>query len=118
MSTWGVATTASPDYTAGLRASLEAVVESTTVPAAIVLLRSNEFGDATFAFGKTELGGTQPVTTTDHVRVGSVTKTMTATIILQLVEEGLLALDDPVSRYVARRSRRRRHHDRRTARYA
>ena len=102
MSTWGVATTmASPEYAAGLRASLEEVVESTTVPAAIVLVRSSEFGDATFAFGNTELGGTQPVTTSDHVRVGSVTKTMTATIILQLIEEGLLALDDPVSKYVA-----------------
>jgi D-alanyl-D-alanine carboxypeptidase len=32
--------------------------------------------------------------------VGSNTKTMTSTVILQLVEEGELSLDDPVSRYI------------------
>lgn len=77
------------------------MVDKTTVPSAIVLVRSGQFGDATFTFGNTELGGAQPVTTTDHVRVGSVTKTMTATVILQLVQEGRLGLDDPVSKYVA-----------------
>ena len=90
----------SPDYAAGLQASLEEVVNTTTVPSAIVIVRSGQFGDATFTFGTTELGGSEPVTTKDHGRVGSVTKTMTATVILQLVQEGRLALDDPVSKYV------------------
>ena len=72
----------------------------TTVPSAIVVVRSGQYGDATFTFGTTELGGTEPVTTKDHGRVGSVTKTMTATVILQLVREGRLALEDPVSQYV------------------
>jgi len=31
--------------------------------------------------------------------VGSITKTMTATVILQLVQEGKLSLDDPISKY-------------------
>ena len=35
----------------------------------------------------------------DHYRIGSNTKPMTATIILQLVQEGKLALDDPISKY-------------------
>ena len=35
----------------------------------------------------------------DYFRVGSNTKTMTATVILQLVQEGRLRLDDPVSAY-------------------
>lgn len=39
-------------------------------------------------------------TATDHTRIGSVTKTLTGTILLQLVEEGLISLDDPVSQYV------------------
>lgn len=89
-----------PEYAAGLRASLEDVVENTVVPSAMVVVRSGQFGDATFTFGNTELGGAQPVSTKDHFRVGSVTKTMTATVILQLVQEGRLALDDPVSDYV------------------
>jgi D-alanyl-D-alanine carboxypeptidase len=70
------------------------------VPSAIVVVRSGRFGNATFTFGATQLGGTQPLTTKDHVRAGSTTKTMTATVILQLVQEGRLALADPVSTYV------------------
>ena len=85
----------------GLQASLGEVVERTTAPSAIVVVRSGRFGDATFAFGTTQLGGTQPVVATDHIRAGSVTKTMTATLILQLVQEGRLALEDPVSKFVA-----------------
>ena len=39
-------------------------------------------------------------TPTDHTRVGSLTKTMTATVILQLSEEGKLDLNDPIGKYV------------------
>lgn len=35
------------------------------------------------------------------IQVGSITKTMTAAIVLQLVDEGVLRLDDPVSRWLA-----------------
>ena len=87
-------------YADALRASLEAIVKKTMAPSAIVVVRSGRFGDATFTFGTRELGGTEPVTTHDRGRVGSITKTMTATIILQLVQDGRLALEDPVSKYV------------------
>ena len=36
----------------------------------------------------------------DHTRIGSLTKTMTATILLQLVGEKKVSLDDPISQYV------------------
>jgi D-alanyl-D-alanine carboxypeptidase len=36
----------------------------------------------------------------DHTRVGSLTKTMTATLLLQLVQERKVSLDDPISTYV------------------
>jgi D-alanyl-D-alanine carboxypeptidase len=39
-------------------------------------------------------------TATAHSRVGSITKTITGTVLLQLVDEGLISLDDPVSKYV------------------
>ncbi len=45
----------------------------------------------------------EPPTATDLARIGSVTKTMTGTILLQLVDEGLISLDDPVSQYVSGR---------------
>ena len=49
--------------------------------------------------GRRVLGGDDPPTTTDHYRIGSLTKTMTATVILQLAQEGKLSLDDPISKY-------------------
>ena len=42
---------------------------------------------------------TEP-TATDFTRIGSITKTLTGTILLQLVGEGLISLDDPVSEYI------------------
>lgn len=68
------------------------------VPGAIVLARAGgeEFLEA---FGTRELGKDEPITTGDHVRIGSNTKTMTGTIVLQLVQEGMLALTDPVAAY-------------------
>ncbi|MGW7243352.1 serine hydrolase domain-containing protein [Streptomyces sp. NPDC054804] len=40
------------------------------------------------------------ITTGDRFRVGSVTKTFSAVVLLQLVDEGRLALDAPVNRYL------------------
>lgn len=42
----------------------------------------------------------RPIRKADHVRVGSVTKSFTVTVILQLVGEGLIGLDDPVGDYL------------------
>jgi D-alanyl-D-alanine carboxypeptidase len=38
---------------------------------------------------------------TDHVRIASITKTFTATAVLQLVQRGRLSLDDNLSEYVS-----------------
>ena len=78
---------------------LTELVESMQVPSAVVLVRSSEFGDATFRFGSWVLGGDDLPATSDHYRIGSITKTMTATVILQLAQEGKLVLDDPISKY-------------------
>jgi D-alanyl-D-alanine carboxypeptidase len=68
------------------------------IPAAIVLVRDGA-ETWTDAFGTRRLGVDDPVTTADHFRIGSNTKTMTGTALLQLVDAGLVALDDPVSAY-------------------
>ena len=85
-----------------LSAALAPLVEhqmtEMAVPAAIVLVRTPE-DMWSEAFGSRQIGIDDPVTTGDHVRVGSNTKTMTGTALLQLVDADLLALDDPVSRY-------------------
>ncbi len=70
-----------------------------SVPSAVVVVRSSTHGDATFSFGTLELGTDAPPSAVDHYRIGSNTKPMTATIVLQLAQEGKLALEDPVSKY-------------------
>jgi CubicO group peptidase (beta-lactamase class C family) len=42
----------------------------------------------------------RPISKADHVRIGSVTKSFTVTVILQLVGEGLLDLSEPVGNYL------------------
>jgi D-alanyl-D-alanine carboxypeptidase len=94
-------TTARPEPTdaAALETSLQDLVTTMEVPSAVVLVRSSTFGDSTFTFGTRELGTDAPPTTTDHYRIGSLTKTMTATVILQLADEDKVSLDDPISKY-------------------
>jgi D-alanyl-D-alanine carboxypeptidase len=52
--------------------------------------------------GTTTVKGKQPVTVDMAWRVGSVTKPMTCTVLLSLVQQGKVALDDPVSKYLPR----------------
>lgn len=81
---------------AAIDATVDGVLQETTTPGAVVLLRQ---GDREYvrAFGTREYGGGDAVTVDDHFRIGSNTKTMTGTVILQLVDEGELDLDDPVA---------------------
>ncbi|MGX7827236.1 serine hydrolase domain-containing protein [Actinokineospora sp. 24-640] len=50
--------------------------------------------------GTARLGSARPVPLDGRFRVGSVTKTFTATVVLQLVAEGRVALDEPVASYL------------------
>ena len=84
------------------RAQIEDAVRATMVegdwPGAIVHLW--EPGRRyTRSFGTTERGAQRRWTTRDRTRIGSLTKTFTATVILQLVQEGRLSLDDTLDRY-------------------
>lgn len=47
--------------------------------------------------------GNAPLKPNDLISIGSITKTMTAAVILQLVDEGRLTLDDPLSRWLPSR---------------
>lgn len=50
-------------------------------------------------FGVAETGSKAPVTDTTVFHLASLTKPFAATVVLQLVEEGKVSLDDPVSKY-------------------
>ncbi len=88
-----------PGYVAELGPELEQLATDLLVTGAVIMITSPELGDWTTTIGTRSYRGTVPVEPTDHVRIGSVTKTWTGTVILQLVEEGRIALTDPVARY-------------------
>ncbi|MBK4737554.1 serine hydrolase domain-containing protein [Noviherbaspirillum pedocola] len=88
-----------PAYAQTLRPRIEEVLKQTLAPGAVVLVKSAQ-GNWEQAFGTRTLGGKDAVGIDDHFHVGSVTKTWTGTVILQLAQEGRLGLSDPISRHV------------------
>jgi D-alanyl-D-alanine carboxypeptidase len=93
------ATNLKPFEPVALQGVVEAAAKKLLLPAAMVLLRTPQ-GDFAFGYGATELGGTTSPRATTHFRVASNTKTMTAAVIVLLVQEGKLRFDDPVSKYI------------------
>ena len=69
------------------------------LPGAMVLLRTPQ-GEFDLGYGTTAFGAADRPAPGTHFRAASNTKTMTAAVILQLVGEGKLGLDDPISRFV------------------
>ena len=69
------------------------------VPGAVVGLLAD--GAATIAcHGVQNVQQPTPMTAASHVQVASITKTFTAAAVLLLVEDGSVALDDPVARHL------------------
>ncbi len=90
-----------PAYVPAVTAAVDKAMKDNVIPGAVVLISSPTQGTWTGTFGTRTLGEDDPITTGDHFRVGSNTKTMTSTVILQLVQEGKLALDDPIGKYIS-----------------
>ncbi|MFJ7181591.1 serine hydrolase domain-containing protein [Streptomyces massasporeus] len=86
-------------FTRKLTADLLAQMQRLRVPGAIVSVSTPARGTWTTALGTADLATGTPIRARDHMRVGSITKTFTGTVILQLVQEGRLALDKPVAAY-------------------
>ncbi|AUG79713.1 hypothetical protein CFP65_5000 [Kitasatospora sp. MMS16-BH015] len=82
-----------------LTADLTAVMQRLRIPGAVVSVTTPEWGTWTTSLGTSDLATGRPMDPADHVRIGSITKTLTGTVILELVKDGLLGLDDPVSTY-------------------
>ena len=91
---------AEPGYVGEATSAIEKVMKDNVIPGAVVLISSPDKGDWTGTFGTGTWAAEVPLTEADHFRIGSNTKTMTSTVILQLVQEGTLALDDPISKYI------------------
>lgn len=68
-------------------------------PGALVALSIPGRGATTRAYGIGNLETGAPPTTEDHVRIASITKTFVATLLLQMVDEGRIGLDMPLSEF-------------------
>ncbi len=79
-------------------AAFDAAVAEIDPVGAFLLVRTPD-GEFTSSYGSAEDGADVPITGDTAFRIASNTKVMTGTIILQLVDEGRIALADPVSKY-------------------
>jgi D-alanyl-D-alanine carboxypeptidase len=84
---------------AAMQRTLDETAEALLVPGAMVVVTTPS-GTHRLHHGTTTLGEEVAPTSSTPFRIGSVTKTMTAAVILQLVEEGEVDLDDPIGTYV------------------
>jgi D-alanyl-D-alanine carboxypeptidase len=89
-----------PGLPAPLRSQLLAKLAALRTPGAIIRVDRPD-GTWLEGLGTDDLATRSPMHPADHLRIGSVTKTFTATVILELVDRRKIGLDDPVARYVA-----------------
>jgi len=86
-------------YAVKLRKLLLQQLRDDRVPGALVYVDHPQLGTWSAALGSSNLSGA-PLDIASHMRIGSVTKTLTATAVLQLVDMGLVDLDEPIDTYL------------------
>lgn len=91
---------------AALRDRIERHVASDAAPGAVGLVHRR--GETqVVAIGTKAVGGVEPMARDSVFRVASMTKPITAAAVMMLVDEGLLALNDPVERWLPELADRR-----------
>ncbi len=87
-----------PDFRARAEAIVQASYPADAPGAAVVVTRG---GQTLYAAGRglADVETRRPITPDTVFRMGSITKQFTAAAVLQLVQEGRISLDDPVSRF-------------------
>jgi D-alanyl-D-alanine carboxypeptidase len=84
----------------GLQPTLDQWRLRAGIPAVTLAVYGPHGSDVVAASGTTERGGRTPVTVDAQFRVASITKMFVATVLLQLVQEGRLRLNDPLTDYL------------------
>jgi len=85
-----------PELAQKLQTALDSAVNEFMVPGAVMVVRSPNGATWTGTSGLANLEDETPMSPDMHLRIASVTKTYTATVILQLVDEGLLRLNGTI----------------------
>jgi D-alanyl-D-alanine carboxypeptidase len=90
-----------PAKRAAIGAALAKSFAATKAPGVVVGIWIPGEGSYVATRGVSDTKTRQPMRVDDHFRIGSITKTFTATLLLIFADEKKLGLDDPVSKYVA-----------------
>jgi D-alanyl-D-alanine carboxypeptidase len=86
-----------PALAAELQQILDRLVNDGFIPGAALSVHVPGYEPWTGASGFVDQQHSQPIQISTHVRIASISKVFTAVVVLQLVEEGRLDLDTPVS---------------------
>jgi D-alanyl-D-alanine carboxypeptidase len=79
---------------------IESEMSSKNLPGVVVGVWIPARGNYLKAFGKANLATNTKRQVDDPFRIASITKTFTATVVLSLVDDGLLSTSDPLSKYL------------------
>jgi len=82
-----------------LEASIDVTMKRMDCPGIVFAVSAPGKSDVVIAKGVGDLATGAPISAGDLFRIGSVTKTFTSTVLLQLAAEGKVNLDDPLSKY-------------------
>lgn len=85
---------------ADLESTLKRAIRRHGVPGASLAVLKGRRVVATAAAGVTNVDTQVPVTTDAVFQIGSITKIFTTTLVMQLVDDGLLSLDTPIIEYL------------------
>jgi D-alanyl-D-alanine carboxypeptidase len=88
-----------PALQKSLEAAFEKSFQQSGVPGAVAAVRTPE-GTWVSTLGVADKASGKPMRADMHHRIGSVTKTFTATLLLKAADQGLLSLDDTIDQYV------------------
>ena len=84
----------------GLQGLVDSLARAHDLPGLVVAVRHAGEEPSVIASGRAELASGRRMTTLDRFRIGSITKPMVATVILQLADEGRLSLDDSLAHFL------------------
>ena len=78
---------------------LTSYISDGTVPGAVGLVARGDRVEVA-SVGSADVDGTSPMARDSLFRIASITKPITAAAVMMLVDDGLIALDDPVARWL------------------
>ncbi|MEV8317867.1 serine hydrolase domain-containing protein [Streptomyces sp. NPDC059900] len=85
---------------ADLSKTLETHVSNSSVAGAVGLVARGDRGEEVAAVGSVDVEGTAPMARDTIFRIASLTKPVVAAGVMMLVDEGRIALDDPIGRWL------------------